>query len=158
MLRVMLLLLLACTSAPLPPADSFYSGETRLGMVTPRCDADRDTRSLSVVTEGWTAGGLWSMTTDSHRVEAHTLISTAADPSGAWDELVLELDIVADPRDVVPGSSTAFLCDSATEQALSARLVIYDAQTREVVDCRLWGRIIDWNAVAGYSDCDQVLE
>lgn len=153
----MLLVLLACADAPASP-DSFYAGPTAITAVTPACDAGSDKRTLAVTTQGWTAGALWSMTTDSHRVEAHPLVSTSADPAGAWDELLLELEVVADPRDVSPGSSTAYLCDAATDQALSARLVIYDAVTEEVVDCRLWGRILDWNAVAGYSDCDKVLE
>lgn len=61
---------------------------------------------------------------------------------------------MADPRDVVEGKSSAWLCDARTEEAMAWRVVVFEPETGEKADCATWGVEIDWNAVAGYSECD----
>ncbi|MEY3211258.1 MAG: hypothetical protein RIT28_1739 [Pseudomonadota bacterium] len=148
--------LLAC-EVPNPEAPSFFEGPALITDVVTACDAERDERRVQVTTEGWTSGGMISMSLDGARFESHKLLSSEAAEDGAWDVLSLTLDVLADPVEVVADASTAYLCDPSTESALAWRLVVYDAFTREVSDCRVWGPDLDWNAVAGYSTCDKRL-
>lgn len=149
--------LFAC-EIPNPEAPSFYEGPALITDVVTACDADRDERRVEIRTEGWTSGGMISMSLDGARFESHKLLSVEAAEDGAWDVLALTLDVLPDPVEVVADASTAYLCDPSTEEALAWRLVVYDAFTREVSDCRVWGPALDWNAVAGYSTCDKRLE
>ena len=98
-----------------------------------------------------------SMSPAGARFESHKLLSAEAAEDGAWDVLALTPDVLPDPVEAVADASTAYLCGPATEDALAWRLVVYDAFTREVSDCRVWGQTLDWNAVAGYSTCDKPL-
>lgn len=155
---MLLLSLLACIRPPGDTGPAFYEGPTSITGVTWGCSLEDEVWSLSVETLGWTANGLFSMSEGGQRVEAHELRSVEADPKGGWDHLELELDQVADPRDVVLGSSSAYVCDEPELSALSFRVVVFEPETEDKADCRVWGPELDWNAVAGYSDCDQRLE
>ncbi|MCK6520057.1 hypothetical protein L6R49_01335 [Myxococcota bacterium] len=149
--------LIAC-DLPSGEAPTFYEGPALITDVATACDAERDERRIEVTTEGWTSGGMISMSLDGARFESHKLLSAEAAEDGTWDVLALTLDVLADPVEVVADASTAYLCDPTTEETLAWRLVVYDAFTREVSDCRVWGPELDWNAVAGYSTCDKRLE
>jgi hypothetical protein len=149
--------LLAC-DLPSAEAPSFFEGPALITDVATACDAEQDERRIEVTTEGWTSGGMIAMSLDGARYESHKLLSAEAAEDGAWDVLKLTLDVLPDPVEVVADASTAYLCDPTTEAALSWRLVVYDAFTREVSDCRVWGPELDWNAIAGYSTCDKPLE
>lgn len=154
----MFLALSACLAPHVATDDSAsaepYEGPTTITGFEYGCDADADTWSLSVETEGWTSGGLWSLSADARRVEAHAIDSVEAAANGAWDRLELELDIVADPTDLEEGESSAWLCDAQTEQSMAWRVVVFDPLSGEKADCATWGAEIDWNTVAGYSVCD----
>ena len=117
------------------------------------CSADDDAWVIQVDTVGWTAGGELAWTADGVYLEEHALVSDEADFSGAWDRLLLQLNVVADPRDQSRNSSTALLCDAPTREALRGWLVIYDPDTEEPVDCRTWGDTYSWEA-AGYAPCE----
>lgn len=149
--------LLAC-ALPSAETPTFFEGPALITDVIAVCDAERDERRFEITTEGWTSGGMIAMSLDGARFESHKLLSAEAAEDGAWDVLTLTLDVLPDPVEVVADASTAYLCDPATEDALALRLVVYDAFTREVSDCRVWGAELDWNAVAGYSTCDKRLE
>ena len=154
----MLALLSACLAPHVDPDDSaagaFYEGPTTLTSAEGDCSVEDDTWSLVVETEGWTSGGLWSLSADGRRVEAHEIDSVEAAANGAWDRLELELDIVADPADVEEGKSSAWLCDGPTLASMAWRVVVFDPDSGDKADCLTWGRAIDWNSVAGYSECD----
>ena len=152
-----LLGLFAC-DLPNPQEPVFFEGPALITDVVTACDAERDERRMEITTEGWTSGGMISMSLDGARFESHKLLSAEAAEDGAWDVLALTLDVLPDPVEVVADSSTAYLCDPSTEDNLAWRLVVYDAFTREVSDFRVWGPELDWNAVAGYSTCDKRLE
>ena len=155
------LLLTGCWLYPAPPGPdtaAFYSGDTSISDVTWGCDADEGTWTFSVMTQGWTSGGLVSMSDDGRRLEAHELLTLEAAADGSWEELLLNLDIESDPQLVVSGKSTRYLCNEATRSALAYRLVVYTPENDGVADCRVWGRDLDWNALAGYSPCDTRLE
>lgn len=139
-------------SSDLTP-DEFYDGETSIDVVGVSCSADNDEWIIQVDTFGWTAGGAMVWTADGLYLEEHNLVSDEADFSGAWDLLLLELSVAADPRDQSKNSSTSLLCDPPTRDSLRGWLVIYDPETEEAVDCRTWGAAFDWEN-AGYPPCD----
>jgi hypothetical protein len=134
--------------------DEFYTGPTAIEEVSLSCAADGDEWTLTIGTVGWTAGGLFAWSPDGYYLEEHDIVSDEADFYGAWDLLVAELSIAADPRDVSKGSSTALLCDTPTREGLRGWLVIYDPETEEEIDCRTWGAAMDWEA-EGYSPCSE---
>ena len=151
--------LLACFQPPGDPDDADatrYEGPTELDWVEDDCDPDKDTWSFTVRTVGWTSGGLLSLSADGVVVEAHDIDSAASAEDGSWDSLKLDLDIVGDPRDAQPGKSTVWLCDAATLEAMSYRVVVYDPETGDKADCAVWGADLDWNDAAGYSACDPI--
>ncbi|HJN73961.1 MAG TPA: hypothetical protein QGF58_08525 [Myxococcota bacterium] len=154
----MLLALSGCLAPHVSPDDSAgafsYEGPTTITSLEGGCSVEDDTWSLVVETEGWTSGGLWSLTADAHRVEAHEIESVEAAADGAWDRLELSLDIVADPRDAEEGKTSAWLCDGSTEANMAWRVMVSDPETGEKTDCATWGAEIDWNAIASYSECD----
>ncbi len=158
----MLSLLVACFLYPdLPSATdtaAFYEGHTLIDEVAWGCSADEGTWTVSVLTQGWTSGGLVSMSDDGLRFESHELLTLRAAPDGSWEELQLSLEIASDPALVVPGKSTRYLCNSATRASLAWRLVVSDPIEDSTADCRVWGPDLDWNALAGYSGCDTRLE
>lgn len=154
----MMLLILACAPTEWAEESPPFEGEAQITAVDWGCSADEDEWTFEIDTEGWTSGGLLSMSTDGLRVEAHEVLSAAAAPNGAWDRLKLTLNIIADAREVEPGSSSAYVCEPPTLTALAYRLVVYDDASGEVTDCRVWGQTLDWSAAAGYSDCDTRLE
>lgn len=147
-------LILACTAPASddsgPVAD--YDGPTTIESVTTSCSTEDDTWTIQVDTVGWTSGGLLSMATDGRRVEAHPLVSVESDAAMRWDRLELDLTIQADPRDFSAGTKTAWLCSDA--DAIAWRAMVQDPDTRERADCVVWGQSLDWNAAAGYSDCE----
>jgi hypothetical protein len=103
------------------------------------CSSQEATWTFEVTTDAWTANGdLW-LATGRDYVEQHPLRSDSALGDGSGDHLVQELPIVADWRDAEAGTSTAFLCDSATLGALNLRAVVYTPGTEAVGDCRSWG-------------------
>ncbi|MCB9759581.1 MAG: hypothetical protein H6739_07045 [Alphaproteobacteria bacterium] len=150
------LLLLACAPPPVFDDPASYEGPTLITAVTPGCSVESESWSLTVETEGWTGGGLFSMSLDGLRVEGHELLSREAAPDGSWDRLVLDLDIIADPAEVQLGETTGYLCED--EGDLAFRVVVFDPDDGQKADCRVWGQALDWNAAAGYSDCDTWLE
>jgi len=148
-------LLSSCAAPPgttLTP-DDFYTGETSIDALSVSCSADQDEWTVQVDTVGWTAGGELVWTADGQYLEEHSIVSDEADSSGAWDLLLLELNVVADPRDQSRSSSTALLCDPPTRETLRGLLVILDPETEAAIDCRTWGAPFGWEA-AGYSPCD----
>ena len=156
----MIWILLAGCVPDVPEADSesaFFAGPTSIDSVSLDCSASDDRWEIAVETTGWTAGGLFAWTADGVYLEEHPLISTAADFYGAWDELETTLSISADPRDASRGSSTALLCDAPTREGLRGWLVVYDPDTEEEVDCRVWGPDHTWD-LSGYSTCEETLE
>ena len=157
----MLILLAGCFLYPeLPSQDTapFYEGETRIDEVAWGCSADEGSWTVAVLTQGWTAGGLLSMSDDGLRFESHEVLTLRAARDGSWEELQLDLDIAADPALAEPGRSTRYLCNAATRASLSWRLVVFDPDDDGAADCRVWGPELDWNALAGYSRCDTRLE
>lgn len=153
-----LALILGCKPTQWTPESPPELGPATITDVRWGCSADEDTWTFEVDTQSWTANGLFSMSSDGQRIEAHEILSSQAAADGSRDTLRLELDIIADAREVELGETTAFVCEAPTLSALSYRLVVYDGETREVSDCRVWGVALDWNAAAGYSDCDTPLE
>jgi hypothetical protein len=88
------------------------------------CSSSDATWTFEVDTVNWTANGnLWLAQSDDY-VEKHAIRSVSAAHDGSWDELSLELDIVADWRDASSGSSTAFFCIEPVTQSLSFRVVV----------------------------------
>jgi len=157
-----LILLSGCLFYPDPVASTdsapFYEGETLIQDVAWGCSAEKGTWTVEVSTQGWTGGGLISMSDDGYRFESHQLLTLRAAPDGTWEELRVVLDIEADPAMAVPGKSTAYLCNAETRAALAWRLAIYNPSGEGRADCRVWGEELDWNALAGYSPCDLWLE
>lgn len=131
----------------------FYTGDTSIDALDVGCSAEDDAWTIQVDTVGWTAGGEMVWTADGVYLEEHNIISDEADADGAWDLLLLELSVVADPRNQSKSSSTALLCDTPTREALRGWLIILDPETEEAIDCRTWGEPYDWEA-AGYDPCD----
>ncbi len=139
------------TSPPIPETPEIES-------VSSSCSSAEDTRTVEVQTRGWTGGGRVSFTLDGRSIEEHPLQSVEADANGEWDILRVDLRIVADPQQVAKGSNTALLCDTETEAALSTRLGIFSPNSREEVDCRVWGPDQTWELIGEYPACERVLD
>ena len=153
----MLTLLLACTFYPDPagaPDAVTYEGPTEIDAVRWGCDGERDVWTVEVDTLGWTSGGSLALS-GGVTFEAHEVLSIGAAPDGSWDTLLLELEVVADPRDVEPGKTTRYLCSE--RQDLAYRLTVSGPDGGRA-DCRVWGNEADWNGLAGYAECDVPLE
>jgi hypothetical protein len=93
------------------------------------------------------------MTVDGLYVEEHQVQSQESAADGSWDRLARELDVVADPRDQVRNSSTALLCDTATQAGLALRVALLAAETGDEADCRTAGPSVDFEAL-GYDACE----
>lgn len=123
------------------------------------CSGSDATWSFEVDAVNWTANGdLW-LATAADYVEKHAVRSISAAHDGTWDQLALELDIVSDWRDASSGSSTAFLCNTPTLEAISFRLVLYTPGTEAEADCRSWGADPAlFDGVDGVSACEVIWE
>ncbi len=123
------------------------------------CSSEDATWDVEVDTVNWTANGHIWLATASDYVEQHAIRSTKAAHDGTWDELALELDIVSDWRDANAGSSTAFLCDPPTTEAISFRLAVYTPGSGEQGDCRSWGADPElFDRIDGVPACELIWE
>ena len=94
------------------------------------CNAEQDRWVIDLFADGWTSGGMLLWTADGAYFEAHNMRSIAAEPDGSGDQLRLNLNILADWREVVPAQSTALRCS----QQIDLLLAITDAGG-DIVDC-----------------------
>lgn len=138
----MMVLFLAAACVPrnnLPDPDQgpFYDGDPVISSLSWECDAKASRWRVELETERWTNGGRYYMARDADTIERHNVPSIEADGEGAWDELRLTLDIVADFRDASPSSSTAYLCSDI--DALSYLVTIQAPDGSGRTDCRTWG-------------------
>jgi len=148
-------LLLACASpAALSAQDNLVLHAPQFTDVSVSCDADAAKWHFTADTDAWTGNGQVILSADGNYVEAHGLRSKAADAQGAWDQLSLDLSIMADWRNASPGSSTAFNC---LTPGLSGILRVFEVDGSTEADCRAFGETSwsRWNT--GYS-CDIPLE
>ncbi len=123
------------------------------------CTIEDATWAFEVDTVNWTANGTLWLATAPDYVEQHAVRSISAAHDGSWDLLSLELDIVSDWRDASSGSSTAFLCDTATVEAMGYRLAIYTPGSEDLADCRSWGADPTlFDGIEGVAACDQLWE
>ena len=152
----MMFVLLACTTAAeLPATDTGSAAPVpALTAATQSCDIDDAEWHFTAEADAWTGNGQVILSADGLYVEAHGLRSKTADGAGAWDQLSLDLNIVADWRDASPGSSTAFNCATPGLAGI-LRIFALDGQTE--ADCRAFGEASweQWNA--GFS-CEIPLE
>lgn len=149
--------LLACTPAPVAADASDVSEEVpRLTAVDVTCDAQAAEWTFTATTSAWTGNGDVRLSADGAYVESHALLSVSAAEDGSADELRLSLSIVADWRDVVSGSRTAFNCEAPD---LAGVLRVRTRDGAAVADCRAFGvapeRWTEWDADVA---CDTVLE
>lgn len=120
------------------------------------CDAAAATWDFQVETRYWTGGGTVWMARDPDRVERHRVPSVSAEADGSADRLELGLDVVADWRYAVSGSSTAWRCAEADR--LSFQVAVYTVDG-DRADCRTWGADPAlWSRVDDVADCETVLE
>lgn len=108
-----------------------------IAAITWGCDVDSATWSFRIDTVHWSGGAWLWMARDADTVERHTVYSQSAAADGSTDQLGVELDVVADWRDAVAGSSTRFPC--ADQDELAYQVTIYDRQGAQATDCRRWG-------------------
>ncbi len=137
-----LLLFVSCSWGPTGGTTTgqvLYDSPPSIEEIWYDCSVDEDQWSFYVYTTGWTANGSLLMAMDQDYVEEHTIKSQEAAADGSYDYLGLTLNIEADWRNVYSGSSTAFLCNESTLNALSYRLVVYTPGTQDQADCRSWG-------------------
>lgn len=147
----MLIWLLACAEGT-SPVDSGSQVSTQIESVAVDCDREQDLYLLDLRIQGWTAGAtLWVLAPETGRVEAHSLRSQRADPDGAWEELALELESVADPRDQQDGESTVFVCGELED--LAFRLGVESSRGDSEADCRVWGQPTSWADLLDMPDC-----
>ena len=120
-----------------PTGDASTPAAPLISSVGWACDTDDAEWTLTVETDGWTGGGRLWMGRDADSVEVHRVYSTNARADESTDRLTLDLDIVADWREAVSGSSTRYRCDA--EDALSFLLWVYERDGSTESDCRVWG-------------------
>ena len=155
----MLTFFLACVTLPgSEPTEAVELLPPAIETVWFSCSAPEDTREVQVRTEGWTGGGLLAWTLNGESMEEHPLGSIESDPNGEWDELLVQLSIVADPAAVARGARTAMLCDDTHAEHLAYRLSILAPDTNEEADCRFWGPETDWESLGAYPPCDTPLD
>jgi hypothetical protein len=139
--------------------EPLYSEPPSIADIRWGCDAEEGAWSFDLDAVHWTANGYLWLATASDYLEQHAIRSVSAASDGSWDQLSLELDIVADWRDAASGSSTAFLCNTPTLQAMSFRVVIYTPGDNTQADCRSWGADPElFDGVQGVPACDLVWE
>jgi hypothetical protein len=132
-----MLLLLACaTPDPDPvPDDTTTPAVPAITAAAAACDVDDAQWAFSAQADAWTGNGEVVLSDDGDYVEHHPMYSTTAASDGSSDTLALTLTIVADWRDAVAGTSTAFNCDAP----LAGVLRIYTRDGADVADCRAFG-------------------
>jgi hypothetical protein len=137
--------------------EPLYSVPPTIEAIRWECDATEARWRFELDALNWTANGdLW-LAEGTDYVEKHALRSVEAARDGSWDALALELDIVPDWRDASTGSSTAFLCDPPTLEAISFRAVIYTPGGEEQADCASWGADPElFDRVEGAAACTRV--
>lgn len=156
---IALALLWACVSkgqAPAGEPDAVGDEPPTIAAVTWGCDVDSATWSVVVDTVHWSGGAWLWMASDAATVERHSVYSQSAASDGSADQLGIELDVVADWRDAVSGSSTRFACADA--ETLAWQITIYDRQGAVATDCRRWGQAGVLEAVAEVPACELWLE
>ena len=147
-----------CVFVPTDPSqDTAAPVDTTIETLWSECSATQDTREVRVQTTGWTGGGLLALHLADAAPEEHPLGSIESAADGSWDSLRVSLSIVADPRNVARGQSTAMLCDNTHAEGLSFRLSVYEPDGEEEADCRTWGPAVDWESLGGYPPCDGVV-
>lgn len=150
-------LLVACAPRGQAPEDTAGVGAAVpvLTSVTVDCDDHDATWAFAATTDAWTGNGQVVMSVDGAYVEKHPLDSVEAAADGSADRLSLDLEVIADWRDVSVGSSTAFNCDTPE---LSGVLRVYTRDTGAVADCVAFGeapeRWTEWDAAVA---CDELL-
>jgi hypothetical protein len=131
-------LLAACTTPTNPEKQGpFFDDPATISDIAFGCDEKAATWTLVVDTQYWTAGGRLYMGRDATDVESHKVYSTSAAADGSSDHLELELGIVADFRDVVLGSTSAWLCADQPDLSFLVSVQLADGSDR--ADCRTWG-------------------
>ncbi len=109
---------------------------TALESVEVDCDLDNAKWSFDVTTAGWSGGGEVLMSRDGDYLEIHHMPSVEATRDGTADRLSLTLSVLADWRDVTPGSSTIFNC---AEPGLAGLLRVFHRDGEEVAGCAAFG-------------------
>lgn len=145
----MLSLFLAC-AAP-PPTDSSPPNMPKIQALDLSCDRDAAQWNLELETLGWVNSATWWIGPPSLPVEAHSLRSIQASPSGDFERLTLELDQVSDPRLQENNSSTAALCP---ELDIAMRLSIFEVEQGNLAECWQWGGTLDWDALGLVENCE----
>ncbi len=155
-----MILLLACIPYPAPgdpDASPFYDGEPAIVDIAWSCEVEAAQWLFSVEADHWTGGGKLWMTEDAAFIEEHAIRSAEAPADGSGDRLELSLDIVADWRDAVAGSSTRYRC--ADQDALTFQLMVSVPDGSARSDCRTWGaEPMLWSETDAVEACDTVLE
>lgn len=152
---ILLGLLWACVpkgQAEAGQPDEVGDAPPTIAAVTWGCEVDSATWSFVVDTVHWSGGAWLWMASDPDTVERHAVYSQSAASDGSADQLAVELDVVADWRDAIAGSSTRFPC--ATLDDLAYQVTVYDRQGAEATDCRRWGVEGVLEAVAEVPACE----
>lgn len=114
------------------------------------CDAEDGRWKLVVTTDAWSGGGITFWTTDGVYVETHRIQSVKAAADASADELLLELNVVADWRMAAPGARTAFTCASRPDVVFW----LFDQEGKRAGPCRSWGPDpAIWEQVSGVQPC-----
>lgn len=120
------------------------------------CDTEDAEWTFSIQADAWTGNGQLQWTTDGDYLEKHMIYSEEGAADGTSERLGLDLDVVADWRDVETGSSTWFNCNTVD---LTGILRIYTRTGGDEADCRAFGtapeRWSEWDL--GVS-CETLLE
>jgi hypothetical protein len=139
--------------------EPLYTEPPSISAIRWDCSSGDATWAFEVDTVHWTANGSLWLAQGADYVEKHAVRSVSAAHDGTWDELALELDIVADWREASSGSSTAFFCNDTTLEAISFRLVVYTPGSEDEADCRSWGADPElFDGVSGVASCELLWE
>lgn len=156
----MIAFLLACSGTGRTVAEDagpFFDGSPLITEVSWGCDVEASEWTFTVLTEHWTGGGRLFIARDVDTIEEHRVRSVGAQADGSADKLSLSLDVVADWRDAVAGSSTQWRCDDL--DALSFLVSIFTPDGSQRADCRTWGAApLLWDDTEQLEGCQSVLE
>ena len=156
----MIVLLLACSGSQrdaLEETGPFYDASPLITDVSWGCDVEASEWTFSVLTEHWTGGGRTFMARDVDTIEEHRVLSVGAQADGSADKLSLSLDIVADWRDAVDGTSTQWRCDDLASLSFMVTILTPDGSQR--ADCRAWGADpLLWEGTEEIEGCQTLLE
>ncbi len=155
----MIALLLACTGGADTAAEAgpFFDGTPSITELQWGCEVEASQWRFAITTAHWTGGGRIYMAREPTVIEEHRVRSVGAEPDGSADTLELELDIVADWRDAVGGSSTRWRCDDTDTLTFLAAVYTPDGESR--ADCRVWGAdVLLWDSTEAVEGCQTVLE